>query len=532
MPDPMNIENYPASPFRGSFTLRDFFYVLFRHKWKAVAFFLIVLIATIAGAFLATEIYRSDAKLMVRIGRESVTLDPTASTGQVISVGPSRDSEINSEIEILKSRELAHKVVEAIGPNAMLEGPISKFDTGALGADQNMLEKFRNLFRLLKKRVQTSLVNLGLSKPLPDREMAVIKFTENFTVERQKNTNILLLSYEGPDPMLSRNILSKLIEFFLEKHIIAYRNVGSYEFFGKQSDQIRGQMAQIEEELKRLKSTSGVASLDEQRRILMSRIGSLQQESEATQSAIAISRARVQALMGKLKGMSPTLVTQETRGTSNQGADLMRARLYELQLREQELLSKYTPTSTPVQEVRRQIEEAKALLAKEEPTRTQVTMGINTAYQELNLDLIKENANLSSLEAKTKVVKTQLDSARAELTALSNTEVKMVNLQRELSLLDAKYRKYTENLEQSRIDQALLNNKMTNISVIQEASASQKPVKPLKSLYLGLGFLLGILGGIFLAFFSEYHDHSLKKPQDVEEKLDLPLLASIPVLKK
>jgi capsular polysaccharide biosynthesis protein len=47
-----------------------------------------------------------------------------------------------------------------------------------------------------------------------------------------------------------------------------------------------------------------------------------------------------------------------------------------------------------------------------------------------------------------------------------------------------------------------------------------------------LGFLLGILGGIFLAFFSEYHDHSLKKPQDVEEKLNLPLLASIPVLKK
>jgi uncharacterized protein involved in exopolysaccharide biosynthesis len=529
MPDPIHIESYSPSPLRGAFTIRDFFYVLFRHKWKAVAFFLIVLIATTAGAFLAAEIYRSEAKLMVRIGRESVTLDPTASTGQVISVGPSRDSEINSEIEILKSRELAQKVVDAVGPTAILEGSESKFDTGAFGADQNVLEKFRGLFRLLKKRIQTSLSNLGLSKPLPDQEMAIIQFTENFTVERQKNTNILLLSYEAPDPMLSRNILSRLIGFFLEKHIEAHRNVGSFEFFGKQSDQTKGQVAQIEEELKKLKSTSGVASLDEQRRILMSRIGSLQQESESTQSAIAISRAKVQALKGKFAGMSPTLVTQETRGTSNQGADLMRARLYELQLREQELLSKYTPTSTPVQEVRRQIEEAKALLAKEEPTRTQVTMGINTAYQELNLDLIKENANLSSLEAKAKVIKTQLNSARAEL---NNTEVKMVNLQRELSLLDAKYRKYTENLEQSRIDQALMKNKMTNISVIQEATASQKPVKPLKSLYIGLGFLLGILGGIFLAFFSEYHDHSLKKPQDVEEKLNLPLLASIPVLKK
>ncbi len=532
MPDPINIETYSPSPFRGVFTIRDFFYVLFRHKWKAIAFFLIVLIATIAGAFLAAEIYRSDAKLMVRIGRESVTLDPTASTGQVIAVGPSRESEINSEIEILKSRELAQKVVDAIGPHAILEGLKSKSETGTLGPDQNVLEKFRNLFQQMQRRIQVSLSNLGVSKPLTDRERAITQFTENFTVERQKNTNILLLSYEAPDPMLSQNILSKLIEFFLEKHIAAHRNVGSFEFFGKQSDQIKGQVAQIEEELKKLKSTSGVSSLDEQRRILMNRIGSLQQESEATQSAIAISRAKVQELKGKLAGMSPTLVTQETRGTSNQGADLMRARLYELQLKEQELLSKYTPTSMPVQEVSRQIEEAKALLAKEEPTRTQVTMGINTAYQELNLDLIKENANLSSSEAKANVIKTQLNGARAELTELNNTEVKMVNLQRELSLSDAKYRKYTENLEQSRIDQALMNNKMSNISVIQEATGSQRPVKPLKSLYIALGFFLGILGGIFLAFFSEYHDHSLKKPQDVEEKLNLPLLASIPVLKK
>jgi uncharacterized protein involved in exopolysaccharide biosynthesis len=532
MPDPVNIGTYSPGPFREALTLRDFFYVLFRHKWKTVAFFLIVLTATTAGAFLATEIYRSDAKLMVRIGRESVTLDPTASTGQVIPIGPSRDSEINSEIEILKSRELAYKVVDAVGPKALLGSLKSKSGSETSDPGQNVLQKFRNLFQSVQKRVSTLLSNLRVSKPLTDQEMAIIKFTKNFTVERQKDTSILLLSYEAPDPMLSRNILSKLIGFFLEKHIQAHRNVGSYEFFSKQSDQIRGQMAQKEEELKRLKSASGVASLDEQRRILMSRVGSLQEESEKTQSAMAISRAKIQALRGRLKGMSPTLVTQETRGTSNAGADLMRARLYELQLKEQELLSKYTPTSTPVQEVRRQIEQAKALLAKEEPTRTTVTMGINTAYQELNLDLIKENANLSSLEAKAKVIKTQLNSAHAELTALSNTEVKMVNLQRDLSLLDAKYRKYTENLEQSRIDQALENKKITNISVIQEASTSQEPVKPLKSLYIGLGFLLGILGGIFLAFFSEYHDHSLKKPQDVEEKLNLPLLASIPVLKK
>ena len=148
------------------------------------------------------------------------------------------------------------------------------------------------------------------------------------------------------------------------------------------------------------------------------------------------------------------------------------------------------------------------------------------------MDLIKEMGTLSSLEAKSRVLKTQQEAARAELMDLNNTEVKMVNLQRELGLLDVKYRKYSDNLEQVRIDQALETNKISNISVVQAATASLKPVRPRKALNLALGLFLGIFGGLGLAFFSEYLDHSLRTPQDVEEKLDLQVLASIPYLKK
>ena len=209
----------------------------------------------------------------------------------------------------------------------------------------------------------------------------------------------------------------------------------------------------------------------------------------------------------------------------------MRSRLYELKLKEQELLSKYTETSIPVQEVRRQIAEAQALLAKEEPTRTDVTTGINTTHQQLDLAMLSEMATLSSLEAKTRVVNDQLNAARGEVKAINETELRLVTLQRELALQDTKYRKYSENREQARIDQALETGKISNISVIQQASASMKPVKPRKALNLALGFFLGIFGGLGLAFFSEYLDHSIKTPQDVVEKVKLQLLASIPYLK-
>ena len=110
-------ERYPER------SLRDIYYVLFRHKWKIILFFLAVVITVTIGTFQAPEIYRSDAKLLVRIGRESVTLDPTATTGHIISIGQSRQAEINSELEILKSREIAEKVVDAIGLEAILKPP-------------------------------------------------------------------------------------------------------------------------------------------------------------------------------------------------------------------------------------------------------------------------------------------------------------------------------------------------------------------------------------------------------------------------
>ncbi|GAG41239.1 unnamed protein product, partial [marine sediment metagenome] len=104
-------------------SLRDLYYILFRHKWKMILFFLAVIIAVTVGTFLSAEIYRSKAKLLVQLGRESVALDPTATTGQIIGVSRSRKSEINSELEILKSRGLIEKVVDSIGAEAFLKRP-------------------------------------------------------------------------------------------------------------------------------------------------------------------------------------------------------------------------------------------------------------------------------------------------------------------------------------------------------------------------------------------------------------------------
>jgi Mrp family chromosome partitioning ATPase len=72
---------------------------------------------------------------------------------------------------------------------------------------------------------------------------------------------------------------------------------------------------------------------------------------------------------------------------------------------------------------------------------------------------------------------------------------------------------------------------ISNISVVQPATVPIKPIRPRKLLNLALGIFLGVLGAVGLAFVCEYLDHSIKTPEEAEMRLQLPTLASIPLVR-
>src|SRR5712692_8666547 len=105
-------------------SLRDLAPVVFHHKGKVVLFFLAVMGAVTVYTLVCPRAYRSQAKLFVRLGRENATLDPMATVGQapVVAVPQSRENEINSSVEILNSRVVLEKVIDSVGPRAILDG--------------------------------------------------------------------------------------------------------------------------------------------------------------------------------------------------------------------------------------------------------------------------------------------------------------------------------------------------------------------------------------------------------------------------
>ena len=515
----IQLEGFPEK------NLRDIYYVVFRHKWKVVRFFIAVVALVAIISVLSPKIYRSEGELLIKIGRESVGLSPTVEPNKIVEMaaGAQRENEFNSELAILQNRALIGQVVDTVGVDAVLKGYENGF--GGTGIMQKIVTF---PFVMLSKGIffVKTLFDPKELILLKKREKAIDSLLDNFVAETIKKSNSITVSYDAKSPGMAQKVLSTLINLYLDKHIQAHRTEGSYQFFENQKKRLYEALAKTGEDLRELRNKTKIGSLETQKDLVMKRIGYLKREIESTEAEKAVSEAMVNTMQQELGSLPHDIVKQEVSGGALSAPDEMLKRVNELQLKKNELRATFTDDSIPVLEAKRQVDEAKGILKKTEETR-EITRGINDTRQRIELNLLTEQSVLASLKAKDETLSDQLTQAQDELNTINDVEQRMKQLELDNTIQQASYQKYSESFEQSLIDRALDLVRISNISIVQPATYPIKPARPRILLNLLLGILLGIFGGLGLAFISESLDHSFGKPEHIERTLEIPALGAI-----
>lgn len=499
-------------------TPRDILRVLFRHKWKSGLFFTAVLAATVLVTVFGAKVYRSESELFVRLGRENVTVDPVATPGQDVAVAipQSREAEINSLVEVLQNRTLLERVVDAVHPSVILSGQERAPAETQTAATFNPLGS-------LKAWVQS------LTAPrLDDRERAVIALAYDLSVEPIKKSSVLRVAYETESPEVAQRVVAQVVEYFLEQHIQLNRTRGAQQFLTDQAEHYRRQLTASEERLCTLQNRTGLALPDSQRQLLVTRVAQLEDQLLAARVGLDGSAAELRVLEEKLRATPPTQVSSKTAGVADEGTDMMRQQRYSLELQSHQRASIYTEAHPKLQEIRAQLPAASGTLAQEPRAREQVVTAINRSHEELQLALLRQLPIHSSLQAKVATLQTQLAQSQDQLRGLNSNALELARLQRDVDLQADQWRKFASTVEKARMDQSLESSKITNISVVQPATRSLKPVRP----RIALNFVLGLFGATFgalaLALAAEYVDPSIKSVEDLERILELPALTAIP----
>lgn len=507
------------APLASSLSPRDVCRVAFRHKKKFLAFFALTLTATALATFLARKTYRSESKLFVRLGRENVGLDATTTLGEAPSVAIpySREAEMNSTVELLRSRVLSERVVDALGPETIL-GP---------GHD-SPLSYLLAQFSLAERPAEDVSEGSEFDQPprLTPRAEAILKFEKRRDIGTAKTSNVIYVSYEARHPALAQAVLAKFLEEYLKEHVRVHRTPGSRQFLAEQTERLRRELIAKEERLRALKERTGIASPVEQQTILVARVGRLEDELLQAEAMLAAKLAEARRLRDSLRGIDELPLIGRATGLQNSAADNVRGQLYTLQLAERELLAKYTAEHPEVKRLRRQIAGVQALV------NDQAAADDEADEAGAPDDLLAREPLLASIQAKADRLRGQLAAARSELRQLSDDKLKIARLEREAALAEASYRKYVESLEQATIAQALRDEQITNINVVEPATYAPKPVRPNTLLNLAFGLGLALAGGAALVVLAECLDHSLKTPEDIESHLGVPALAAIPRLSR
>lgn len=124
----------------------------------------------------------------------------------------------------------------------------------------------------------------------------------------------------------------------------------------------------------------------------------------------------------------------------------------------------------------------------------------------------------------------QLEDAQAQAaSAVSDQQIQ--SLQNQLKELQAAYSALAQQVTTTQIAQAEAGS-ATNISIGAEATRPAGPTGTRRHVYIGLAFLVGLVGAAALAFLLEQLDHTVHSAGDLRRAGGLPTLAVIPYVRR
>jgi len=560
--------------FEPGFSLRDALNVLFCHKWKIILFFCTIVSAISVSTYRMPYFFSSEAKIVINSGRDPNTIAPILGPSQYLN--QNQQERVNNEVLILKSRVLAEKVVHTVGyenffkkpPKAPEQKPESKSEQKPETKSEQKPESKSEQKPELKseqkpeskseqkpeskseqkpeqlsdqktaenapKNVDQSTKKTGEIETPKQREIRIKNMTESavdqvmggLVVELKALSFVVGLTITLRDPVLAQKVLKTLLDEYL-KHYIELNEPKSVGVFKRRYDEYEKKLREKEDALYKFKVENNIVSLDGQIGMLISRVGELMGQIVGGESKIIGLKTKIADLEEILPNYKKLIISQTVKGKTNNLLDALKNLLIKLQTQEIELTSRYPDDSRRVVEVKKQIELVEQMISNEPESLAELTETVNQNYEYFSRQLEDTKIDLNSSEISLETMKKALTDYQEKLDRLLSFELTLKRLEREREILLKEYQAQLEILQKAESYKALNESKIVSVEIIEPPTFSDEAVKPDKPKNIILAIVLGLLGGIGLAFFLDYFDDSMKTNEDVKRHLKLPVLAMI-----
>ncbi len=472
--------------------LRDYLRVVLRRKWIVIAFFLISVTTILFGTFLMKPVYR--ASVVIKIDKENPNV---VNFKDVYEVERATDSYYQTQYKILKSRSLAKRVIRS------------------MALDQN--PEYGG-YSLSQKPQGEKIAEP--SSPGADEEVnpsLIDKFLRNLNVEPQPNSRLVKVSFDSYSPILASNVSNEVAKTFIKLNIESKfdATLQARDWLEKQLEDMKAKVERAEEALNGYVAKNGIVFLTQND---SSDAKESKGQNMVTKRLGDLSTQLVQATSERVTKEVTFRESQRQNGeaiAAVQNSPLIQGLQKDLASSESEYaqLSKiYKPDYPKMVRLKEQTNQLKKRIEAE--TRKALE-GLRVDYEAA---VKKENYLTSALE-----------KYKSEVAGQNEKMVQYQILKRDAEANRELYIGLLQRLKEVGVTASLT---ASNVQILDRAETPRGPYKPNTRKNMMIAIMVGLLGGIGLAFFVEYLDNTVKTSDDIEKEVALPSLGLVPELSK
>ena len=335
-----------------------------------------------------------------------------------------------------------------------------------------------------------------------EEDALINAFTSKLQITPIGNSRLVDISFISHDRKLAADAVNALSDTFIDW--LLNRKLDSTkqgrDFLKKQIEQSQSNLEQSEEKLNEYAKSNDIVSLDEKMNITYHTFSELNDALAKAETARLEKESLYKHVSDGNIDALPMVLNDPY--IQNLKAEHARAKSEYSQLSAtfKPGYPKLKELGARVAELQRKIEEAQNSLA-------------SSVKSDYDASLKKEETLRESYQKQ-----------KTLASALNDKSIQYNILKRGVDSNETIYNSLLQRLKETEVSSAIT---ASNIQVVDYAQIPIIPFKPNVTLNLLIACILGLGGGVFLAFFLEYFDNTVKTSEEVRDKLKLPVLGGV-----
>ena len=477
-------------------TLQNYFKVL-QKRWQIVAavgggIFVLVLLVTL----ISTPIYEGSAKVII----ERVEIDNL--TG--INKAQQPDPEFyNTQFQLIRSQAVARRVVDLLG----LESGIAEKEKPAHPSRLSaVLQNIRGWSPRFSSEEKGG-IDPGDPNAWTASDKVARQILQNVQVRTVQGSRITEVTYSSPNPEFAALVANTLVQAYLEKSLDMKIDAThrSLDWLTSKAEVERVKLQASEKKLQTYMEKNNLVTLEDRVSIIPEALTQLGRELISAESRTKEQKLlydKVRAVAGDLDAAENVLAVSE-----GGALDVLRGQILRAEQMNMELSSKYGAKHPMMLKA---VADLNILKDKRRQEINRIIQKIRNQYE-----LARSNENS---------IRDQLNQTKSMALGLNEKYVGYSVLKREI---DTNRQLYDALLAKIKDQSVSGESQPVNIGIVENAKVPQSPARPMVMLNLFLGLVIGLFGGVGVAFFIDHQDIRIKAAEDVTDILKVPTLGSI-----